>query len=194
MKAERFAALVMADVHRQYGKSSWRLVFTAVFARRTFRAVFTLRLCQAAAQHPLQFLLLPLCKLLHRFSCQLAGMDLPWSLPVGGGLAITHGWGLVLNPGAQLGRNITLFHGATLGRRDRIAADGSRSSGFPVLADGVWVGPHALVLGAVSVGAGARIAGGSVVTEDVPAACIVSGNPAQIIKRDCMPDTMNAAP
>ncbi|MDO8412873.1 MAG: hypothetical protein Q7S51_03665 [Gallionellaceae bacterium] len=44
-------------------------------------------------------------------------MDFPWQTKSGGGLALTHGWGLVISPGAKIGKNVTLFHGVTLGSR-----------------------------------------------------------------------------
>ncbi len=120
-------------------------------------------------------------------------MDLPWSTRIGPGLAITHGWGLVINENAQIGANVTLFHGVTLGRSDRIGADGVRVSAYPVLEDEVWVGPHAVIVGGVTIGRGSRIAAGAVVTRDVPAHSMVVGNPATITKERVISDVMNAA-
>lgn len=184
-----------ADAFRRNGRFSWGDVLKGVLLRRTFRVVFTLRLCQglAAAGLPGR-LLLPFARLLHRFACGAAGIDLPWATSIGGGLAITHGWGLVVSPGARIGRNVTLFHGATLGRGDRIARDGTRQTAHPVLEDDVWVGPHAIIVGGVTIGRGSRIAGGAVVTESVPPASFVAGNPARVVRGDCMPDVLNRAP
>lgn len=52
-----------------------------------------------------------------------------------------------------------------------------------IVEDGAWVGAKSLLLGSVSVGANALVAGGSVVTKDVAAAAIVGGNPAQLIRQ-----------
>ena len=121
-------------------------------------------------------------------------MDLPWNLDVGDGLALTHGWGLVVTPGAKIGRNVTLFHGVTLGRRDRVDEHGNRTVGYPVIEDEVWLGPHAVVIGDVRVGRGSRVAAGAFVTEDVPPFSVVIGNPGRIVRTGCRPDVMNPAP
>lgn len=120
-------------------------------------------------------------------------MDLPWNVSVGIGLRIVHGWGLVVTPGARIGSNVTLFHGATIGRKDDIAPDGGRTSEFPVIEDSVWVGPHAVVVGGVKLHSGCRVAAGTVITGDVPPAVIVGGNPMRILRTDAVPDVLNPA-
>lgn len=121
-------------------------------------------------------------------------MDFPWQTEIGGGLALTHGWGLVISPGAKIGKNVTLFHGVTLGGRDRISRAGTRLTEYPILEDEVWIGPHAVIVGDVTIGQGSRIAAGAFVTESIPPGSVVAGNPATIIKSNCMPDVMNPAP
>ena len=101
----------------------------------------------------------------------------------GGGLALTHGFGLVVNPCAQIGNNVTLFHGVTLGRRDRISHVGDD-----------YVGPHADIVGGVTIGRGSRVAGGAFVTRSIPPYSVVSGNPASIVKSNCVPDVSNPGP
>lgn len=188
-------AALKADTFRQYGKFSWRCLLSGVVSRRTFRVVVTMRLCQMAysSRGSLRIFLLPF-RMFHRLSTQLAGLDLSWRTDIQPGLAITHGWGLVVNPSARIGKNVTLFHGVTLGKRSRIARDGGRLVEYPVLEDEVWVGPHAIIVGGVIIGRGSRIAGGAFVTESVPPRSIVSGNPAVIIKSDCVPDVSFPAP
>lgn len=184
-----------ADTYRQYGQFSWGYLIKGVIARRTFRPVVTMRLCQGiATSEGVIKLTLPFFKVLHRIATHNAAVDLSWRTEVGGGLAITHGWGLVVNQGARVGNNVTLFHGVTLGRRDRISREGERFTEYPVLEDEVWVGPHAIIVGGVTIGRGSRIAGGAFVTDSVPSYSVVSGNPAVIIKSNCVPDVMCRAP
>lgn len=191
----RSLSKIKADTFRLHGKYSPLLLLKAFLTTRAFRPLLTLRLCQSAAQSGTPGrLALPVCKVLHRMTSQLAGMDLPWQTDIGGGLAIAHGWGLVINPHVRIGTNVTLFHGVTLGQRDRIARDGTRSTGYPVLEDEVWVGPNAIIVGSITIGRGSRIAGGAFVTEDVPPHAIVSGNPAQVVKTNCSADIANPAP
>jgi serine O-acetyltransferase len=184
-----------ADTWRQFGRFSWALALRGFILRRNYRAIATLRLCHHAASGKgwLARPFLIFARLLHRTACHSAGIDLPWQTRVGGGLALTHGWGLVVNENAVIGRNVTMLHGATLGQRDRLGADGSRSpGGSPTIEDDVWIGPHAIIVGPVTVGRGSRIAGGACVFEDVPPRSIVVGNPARVVKTDCVPDAMNA--
>jgi serine O-acetyltransferase len=118
-------------------------------------------------------------------------MDLPWQTSIGGGLLIVHGWGLVVNKQAVIGKNVTLFHGVTIGRRDKIDTDGVRSTEFPIIEDNVWIGPHAIIVGGITIGNGSRIGGGAFVTKSVPPYSIVSGNPSKINKTGCTPDVLN---
>lgn len=192
LQSARHLQHLKADTFRQYGVFSWKLLLTGALFRRTFRPIVTLRLCQAAAEQPKWCL--PVCQLLHKIATHRAAMDLPWRTLAGPGLIITHGWGLVVNEGARIGKNVTLFHGVTIGQRDRIGPDGQRTTTFPTIEDEVWIGPHAIVVGAVTIGRGSRVAGGAFVTSDVPANCIVSGNPARVVKTGCLPDVVNPSP
>lgn len=183
-----------ADAHRLRGSFSWGAVIRDAFTRRTFRVIITLRLCQAvAASNGIVRLTLPLFKVLHRLTAHSAAMDLSWQTSIGPGLALTHGWGMVVNSGARIGCNVTLFHGVTLGQRDRISREGQRTTEYPVIEDEVWIGPHAIIVGGVTIGRGSRIAGGAFVTQDIPEYSVVSGNPIAI-KAGCVPDVMNPAP
>jgi serine O-acetyltransferase len=188
-------AALKADTFRQYGEFSWRCLLNGVVSRRAFRVVVTMRLCQMAysSRGSLRVFLL-FFRMLHHLSTQLAGLDLSWRTDIQPGLAITHGWGLVISPNTRIGKNVTLFHGVTLGARHRIARDGERLAEYPVLEDEVWIGPHAIIVGGVTIGCGSRVAGGAFVTESVPPHSIVSGNPAVIIKSDCVPDVSFPAP
>ena len=184
-----------ADTWRQYGAFSWPRLAAGALARGTFRPVVTLRLCQlaAASRGPLR-LALPLFKALHQLATHRAGIDLSWRTAVGPGLALLHGWGLVISPQVRIGANVTLFHGVTLGLRVRYTRDGKRLEEYPVLEDEVWVGPHAVVVGGVTIGRGSRIAAGAFVTESVPPRSLVLGNPARIVRQDCYADVSNPAP
>lgn len=187
--------IIAADVHRVRGNSGLLPLLWCLFVVRNFRPLLTMRLVQALSSFGAvgKVLALPL-RVLHRLFCWMASMDFPHRTRIGPGLAITHGWGLVVSPNAQIGANCTLFHGVTIGRKDDIDAAGRRSSGYPVIEDEVWIGAHAIVIGAVNIGRGARVAAGAVVTRSVPAGSIVGGNPARILRENAVPDVGNRAP
>jgi serine O-acetyltransferase len=186
---------VKADTYRQYGEFTWQHLFRGAVMRRTFRAIVTMRLCQGAAASRGTFgRALPVFRVLHHIATHRAAIDLPWRTEIGGGLALTHAWGLAVSQGARMGRNVTLFHGVTVGQRDRISPDGVRSTGYPVLEDDVWVGPNAIIVGELTIGRGSRIGGGAFVTDSIPAHSVVTGNPACIVRDNCMPDVSSPAP
>jgi serine O-acetyltransferase len=118
---------------------------------------------------------------------------LPSALSAGPGLLLVHGWGIVVNKDARIGSNATLFNGVVIGRKDTISSTG-RETEYPFIGDDVWIGPHAIIIGGVRIGDGAIVGAGSVVTKDVPAHCIVAGNPARILRSDALPDVMNRVP
>lgn len=188
-------AALQADTIRQYGRYSATLALKGFITRRCFRPVVTMRLCQAARDAgSLGRILLPICKVFHRMATHVAAIDFPWSTEIGRGLSLTHAWGMVVSRGARIGSNVTLFHGVTLGRRDHIDAEGRRHITFPTLEDDVWVGPHATIIGGITIGRGSRIAGGAFVSEDVPPYSLVAGNPSSVVKSNCIPDVMYPAP
>lgn len=96
----------------------------------------------------------------------ILGIELPPSTRVGAGLRLRHGVGIVVNPATVIGRGVMLRHGVTLGNR-RTADD------CPVIGDDVEIGVGAVVIGAVTIGRGARIGPLAVVTHDVPPGSVV---------------------
>jgi serine O-acetyltransferase len=185
----RTTTTIKADLTRYYGRYSPALLARAVLLERTFRVVLTLRLCQAAPSRPLRIAAV----VLHRIASGKAAVDLPWKTRIGPGFRLFHGWGAVVNTESVIGADVSLFHGVTLGQGDRIAADGSRTTGYPVIEDEVWIGPHAVVVGGVTIGRGARIAAGAVVTRDVEPHTMVAGNPATVVRTGVPADVLNPA-
>jgi serine O-acetyltransferase len=178
---------ITADGYRVTQRTSLGSILASIAARRTFRPVLTLRLCQWNNNRPwpLGFLF----RALHRLTQHMAGLDLPRTVDVGPGLLLVHGWGIVVNQRAKIGSNVTLFNGVVIGQKDTIT-DSGRHCKYPVVGNDVWIGPHAIIIG-VTIGDGAIVGPGSVVTKDVPARCIVVGNPARILRRDALPDVPN---
>jgi serine O-acetyltransferase len=187
-----FASYIGGDAFRVAGKRvSLASILRLALTNRTFRPVFTLRLCQWTREHvPV---LLPVTRILHRWAQGQTAIDFPSSLKVGSGLTLVHGWGIVVNKDALLGSNVTLFNGVVIGRKDKITEQG-RVTAYPVIGNDVWIGPHAIIIGGVRIGDGAIVGAGSVVTKDVPARCVAAGNPAIVVKSDVLPDVMNPAP
>jgi serine O-acetyltransferase len=187
-----FASYIGGDAFRVTGKRvSLAYIFRLVLTNRTFRPVFTLRLCQWTRDHVRS--LLPLARILHRWAQSQTAIDFPSGIKAGPGLTLVHGWGIVVNKDALLGSNVTLFNGVVIGRKDKITEHG-RETAYPVIGNDVWIGPHAIIIGGVRIGDGAIVGAGSVVTKDVPARCVVAGNPATVVKSEVLSDVMNRSP
>ena len=90
---------------------------------------------------------------------------------------IDHGAGVVVGETAEIGDDVTLYHGVTLG-----GTSWSPGKRHPTLGDGVLVGAGAKILGPITVGAGARVGASSVVIDDVPPAMTVVGIPGRVVK------------
>ena len=181
-----------ADTFRLFGRFHWLLAAKAMVTNQAFLVLATLRFCQSAQSQSFvwrKLFLIP-AKILHSLAGIVTGIELPWRTIIQPGLALTHGRGIVVNVNATIGKNVTLFHGVTLGQRDAVARDGTRKTSYPVIEDDVWIGPHAIIVG-VRVGKGSKIAGGAYVYEDVPPYSVVVGNPGKIVKSDCIPDVVN---
>ena len=105
------------------------------------------------------------------------GIEIHPGASVGKNLFVDHGMGVVIGETSEIGDNVTIYHGVTLGGK------GGNETGkrHPTLDDDVIIGSGAQVLGAVTMGKGAKVGANSVVTSDVPAGCTVVGNPARLI-------------
>ena len=189
-------SMLRCDIFRFRRSQNVLDIIIGIFWLRTFRPIFTLRLLQWLHDEPWYgstLVEIP-TKILHRWFCASAAMDFPYGVAIGSGLCITHGWGLVVSPGAIIGANCTLFHGVTIGRKDKISANGERKIGYPVIGDECWVGPGACVLGGIHIGRGSIIGAGAVVIKDVPPHAVVVGNPARVVRLGAIPDVFNRPP
>lgn len=93
---------------------------------------------------------------------------------IGGGWVLMHGFGVVLNGGAIIGKNCTMYHGVTIGTIDMKT--------FPKIGDDVYIGAGATILGDVIVGDRAKIGAGAIVVDDVLDDSTVVGPKALVVK------------
>ncbi|MEK6788538.1 MAG: serine O-acetyltransferase [Pseudomonadota bacterium] len=106
------------------------------------------------------------------------GIEIHPGAKIGRRFFIDHGMGVVIGETAEIGDDVTLYHGVTLGGTSWDA--GKR---HPTLENGVVVGAGAKVLGPITISAGARIGSNAVVVKPVPAGATVVGTPGRIIIR-----------
>lgn len=117
-----------------------------------------------------------LARLVSNFGRWLTGIEIHPGAKVGRRFFIDHGMGIVIGETAEIGDDVTLYQGVTLG-----GTSWNKGKRHPTLEDGVVVGAGAKVLGPFTVGAGAKIGSNAVVTKAVPAGATAVGIPGRII-------------
>jgi serine O-acetyltransferase len=122
---------------------------------------------------------LTLARFVSHVSRFLTGIEIHPAARLGRGLFIDHGMGIVIGETTEVGRNVTLLQGVTLGGTSL-----KREKRHPTLGDHVVVGTGAAIIGAITIGDGSRIGAGSVVVRDVPPSSVVVGVPGRITYRD----------
>src|SRR5437588_9892853 len=131
----------------------------------------------AHALHRAGVPLLP--RLLAAVARSVTGIEIHPAAAIGCGLFIDHGMGVVIGETAEVGDNVTLYQGVTLGGTG--FATGKR---HPTVEDNVTIGSGAKLLGPIVVGHGSKIGANSVVIHDVPANSTVVGNPGHPVRVD----------
>ncbi|MEM1102654.1 MAG: serine O-acetyltransferase [Pseudomonadota bacterium] len=111
---------------------------------------------------------------------ELFSVDIHPAATIGKGVFIDHATGIVIGETTVVGDDVSLMQDVTLGGTGN--ENGDR---HPKIARGVLIGAGARVLGNIEIGAGARIAAGSVVLKPVPAKCTVAGVPAKPVGGPC---------
>jgi serine O-acetyltransferase len=164
-----------ADLRAQYpvyGTAAFRrakwihnlLAFSGVHALLVFR--FS-QVCHVMRLVPLAYLSR---KVLYHFY----HVDVWPQTSIGAGHWWCHPLGLVFTQGATFGRRVRVFQNVSV-----VSAD----SGVPVVADFAILYAHSCIVGGVSVGQGAIVGAGAIVTRDIPPYGVVAGNPARVIRR-----------
>lgn len=122
-------------------------------------------------------------KLLARWISQatrsITGIEIHPGAMIGRNFFIDHGMGVVIGETAEIGYNVTIYHGVTLGGTSL-----NKVKRHPTIEDHVVIGAGAKVLGAITVGANSRIGANAVVVKSTPPDSVVVGVPGQIVVRE----------
>ncbi|MDR7856535.1 serine O-acetyltransferase EpsC [Tissierella sp.] len=110
---------------------------------------------------------------------RITGIEIHPGAKIGKKLFIDHGMGVVIGETAEIGDNVLMYHGVTLG-----GIGGEKNAKrHPTIEDDVVIGAGAKILGPVTIGKGAKIGANSVVLEDIPPYATAVGAPARIIRK-----------
>ncbi|MBQ7455158.1 MAG: serine O-acetyltransferase [Clostridia bacterium] len=107
------------------------------------------------------------------------GIEIHPGAVIGRRVFIDHGAGVVIGETAEIGDDVTLYQGVTLGGTGK--HHGKR---HPTLGNGVIVGAGAKVLGPITLGSNVKVGAGAIVLKPVPDGCTVVGNPGRIVRRE----------
>ncbi|MFO7274948.1 MAG: serine O-acetyltransferase, partial [Bacillota bacterium] len=122
-------------------------------------------------------------KLLARVISQIARfftqIEIHPGAKIGEGVFIDHGCGVVIGETAEIGNNVTIYQGVTLGGTGK-----EKGKRHPTIEDNVVIGAGARILGSFRVGANSRIGAGAVVLREVPPNSTVVGNPGRVVVQD----------
>lgn len=139
-----------------------------------FRAVRMYRKAHWCYKHNLKFL----ARYISQRAVRKTGIEIHPGATIGRRLVIDHGTGIVIGETAEIGDDVLIYQGVTLGGTGK--ETGKR---HPTIGNNVMISSGAKVLGPFTVGDNSRIAAGAVVLHEVPPDCTVVGVPARIVKR-----------
>ncbi|MBF0424941.1 MAG: serine O-acetyltransferase [Magnetococcales bacterium] len=117
-----------------------------------------------------------LARLFSYLGRMLTGIEIHPGARIGAGFFIDHGMGVVIGETTEIGANVTIYHGVTLG-----GTSWRKGKRHPTLGDNVIVGAGAKILGPVTIGNNARIGSNAVVVSDVPHDVTVVGVPGRVV-------------
>ncbi len=152
-----------------------KAILEVLFCYPGLHALIFHRLAHALYKRGL--VLLP--RLISHFSRMLTGIEIHPGAKIGEGFFIDHGMGVVIGETAEVGENVTIYHGVSLGGTGK-----EKGKRHPTLKDNVVVGAGAKLLGPIEIGEYARIGAGSVVLNNVPSHTTVVGVPGRVVIYD----------
>ena len=173
--------LWQSDLYRHMGgQIGWKTALRAYRLVPGFRFMVWLRLAAATAGMGGVWKAVHIfARIMHKHYRIKFGISIPYNTEIGAGFYIGHFGGIVVNERARIGRNCNISHGVTIGQTNR----GERA-GVPVIGNDVYLGPGAVIIGAIKVGDGSAVGANSVVTRDLVDNAIAVGIPAKVISTE----------
>lgn len=153
-------------------------------ARRVLEIVLTYSGLHAIWSHRISHSLFKrkfffLARVVSQVSRFFTGIEIHPGAKIGHRFFIDHGMGVVIGETCEIGNNVTIFQGVTLGGTGK-----GRGKRHPTLLDNVLVASGAKVLGAITIGENSKVGAGSVVLKDVPPNATVVGIPGMVVVKD----------
>lgn len=152
-----------------------RSIFEVVLTYSGLHAIWTHRIAHWFFKHKFFFI----ARAISQVSRFFTGIEIHPGAKIGRRFFIDHGMGVVIGETCEIGNDVTLYQGVTLGGTGK-----EKGKRHPTLEDGVLVATGAKVLGSLTVGANSKIGAGSVVLKEVPPNATVVGIPGKVVMID----------
>jgi len=152
-----------------------RRVLEVVLTYSGLHAVWSHRIAHALFKRKFFFF----ARVVSQVSRFFTGIEIHPGAKIGRRFFIDHGMGVVIGETCEIGNNVTIFQGVTLGGTGK-----ERGKRHPTLHDNVLVASGAKVLGAITIGENGKVGAGSVVLKDVPPNSTVVGIPGTVVVQD----------
>ena len=149
--------------------------FEVMLTYSGLHAIWSHRIAHALHKRKFCFL----ARIVSQISRFFTGIEIHPGATIGKGLFIDHGMGVVIGETCEIGDNVTIYQGVTLGGTGK-----EKGKRHPTVKDNALISTGAKVLGAITIGENAKVGGGSVVLQDVPANSTVVGIPGRIVVQD----------
>ena len=149
--------------------------FEIIFLYPGFKALRSHKKAHWFYKHNMPFI----ARAISQRSAHKTGIEIHPGATIGRRVVIDHGHGIVIGETAEIGDDVMIYHGVTLGGTGKDV--GKR---HPTIQSGVMIGAGAKVLGPITIGKNAKIAAGAVVVKDVDPNCTVDGVPGEIVRID----------
>ena len=158
-----------------------------IFLYPSFHVMFFYKIGNILWRYNLKFL----ARLLMHFARIFTGIEIHPAAKIGSNFFMDHGLGIVIGETTEIGENVTIYQGVTLGGiMPSVESDLQRNQKrHPTVGNNVIIGSGAQILGAINIGDDARIGANSVVSRDVPANVTVAGVPAREFARSAKKET-----
>ena len=155
-------------------RSAWEvlLLYPSVWAIANHRVAYLLHRCGVPGG---KFL----ARMISQTSRGVTGIEIHPGAKIGRGLFVDHGMGVVIGETAEIGDNVTLFQGVTLGGTGK-----EKGKRHPTIGNNVVIGAGAKVLGSFTLGDNVQVGANAVVVREVPANSVVVGVPGRIVRQE----------
>jgi serine O-acetyltransferase len=117
--------------------------------------------------------------MLSQLSRFFTGIEIHPGAVIGRRFFIDHGMGVVIGETAEIGNDVTIYHGVTLG-----GVSTQKGKRHPTIGDGVVIGAGAKILGAIEIGSGSRVGANAVVVDEIPPDSVVVGVPGHPVHKE----------